>query len=275
MEEHYGMAMLPDGRPRARGKRPPQGEPVIDRAFSLLSAFDASQRRLSLTELSWRSGIPASSALRLAGHLLRWGALERDEEGRYCVGLRLLEVASLAPRGHGLRQVAMPFMSDLAQVTRQHVQLAVREGNEATLVERLSAHEAAPVQYRIGGRLPLHSTGIGQVLLAFAPHNMQEEFLSRPIYRQPDNVLISPDVMRRTLAEVRREQLAIYRRQEQEVIVAVAAPIFGEDDAAVAALGILLPERGAQPRRLGLAVQTAAQGISRGLGARQAIGLPH
>jgi len=134
-----GTTMVPDRESRARGMRPPQGEPVIDRAFSLLSAFDASQRRLSLTELSRRSGIPVSSTLRLAGHLLRWGALERDEEGRYCIGLRLLEVASLAPRGHGLRQVAMPFMSDLAQVTRQHVQLAVREGNEATLVERPAA----------------------------------------------------------------------------------------------------------------------------------------
>jgi DNA-binding IclR family transcriptional regulator len=266
--------MEDDHVPRARGKRPPQGEPVIDRALSLLSAFDAGQRRLSLAELSRRSGIPVSSTLRLAGHLVRWGALERDQEGRFCVGLRLLEVASLAPRGHGLRQVAMPFMSDLAEVTRQHVQLAVREGTEATLVERLSAHEAAPVQYRIGGRLPLHSTAVGLVLLAFAPAGLQEEFLTRPMAREPDHVLIPPEVMRRTLADVRRERLAIYRRQEQqEVIVAVAAPIFGADDAVVAALGVLLPERVAQPRRIGLAVRTTAQGISRELGARQAIGL--
>jgi DNA-binding IclR family transcriptional regulator len=269
-----GTVLVPDREPRVRGKRMPQGEPVIDRALSLLSAFDATRRRLSLTELSRRSGIPVSSTLRLAKHLVRWGALERDEEGRYCVGLRLLEVASLAPRGHGLREVAMPFMSDLAEVTRQHVQLAVRDGTEATLVERLSAHQATPVQYRIGGRLPLHSTGIGLVLLAFAPPSMQEEFLARPMYRQPDNVLIPAAVMRRTLAEVRREQMAIYRREEdEEVIVAVAAPIYGEDDSVVAALGVLLPERVAQPRRLGLAVRTAAQGISRGLGARQAIGL--
>jgi DNA-binding IclR family transcriptional regulator len=253
---------------RARGKRPPQGEPVIDRALSLLSAFDASQRRLSLAELSRRSGIPVSSTLRLASHLVRWGALERDEDGRYCVGLRLLEVASLAPRGHGLRQVAMPFMADLAEVTRQHVQLAVREGSEATLVERLSGHQATPVHYRVGGRLPLHSTGVGLVLLAFAPASMQEDFLAHPMYRQPDNVLIPPAVLRRTLAEVRRERLAIYRRRDEEVIVSVAAPIYGEDDSVVAALGVLLPERGAQPRRLGLAVLTAAQGISRGLGAR-------
>ena len=266
--------MEDDREPRARGKRPPQGEPVIDRALTLLSAFDASRRRLSLAELSRRSGIPVSSTLRLAGHLVRWGALERDEDGRYCVGLRLLEVASLAPRGHGLRQVAMPFMGDLAEVTRQHVQLAVREGTEATLVERLSAHQATPVQYRIGGRLPLHSTAVGLVLLAFAPSGLQEEFLARPMYGEPDHLLIPPDVMRRTLAEVRRERLAIYRRQEQEVIVAVAAPIFGADDSVAAALGVLLPERVAQPRRIGLAVRTAAQGISRELGARQAIGLP-
>jgi DNA-binding IclR family transcriptional regulator len=261
--------MEDDRARRARGKRPPQGEPVIDRAFSLLSAFDAGQRRLSLAELSRRSGIPMSSTLRLARHLVRWGALERDEEGSYCVGLRLLEVASLAPRGHGLRQVAMPFMSDLAEVTRQHVQLAVREGTEATLVERLSAHQAAPVAYRIGGRLPLHSTAVGLVLLAFAPSGVQEDFLARPMYREPDHELIPPDVMRRTLADVRRERLAVYRRQEQEVIVAVATPIFGTGDSAIAALGVLLPERVAQPRRIGLALRTAAQGISRELGACQ------
>ena len=75
--------MEDDRETRARGKRPPQGEPVIDRALTLLSAFDASRRRLSLAELSRRSGIPVSSTLRLAGHLVRWGALERDEDGRY------------------------------------------------------------------------------------------------------------------------------------------------------------------------------------------------
>src|ERR1700733_8720642 len=216
--------MEDDREPRTGASPPPRGEPVIDRALTLLSAFDASRRRLSLAELSRRSGIPVSSTLRLAGHLVRWGALERDEKGRYCVGLRLLEVASLAPRGHGLRQVAMPFMSDLAEVTRQHVQLAVREGTEATLIERLSAHQAAPVQYRIGGRLPLHSTAVGLVLLAFAPAGLQEEFLTRPVYGEPDHLLIPPEVLRRTLAEVRREGLGLYRRPGGGGLGAAGAP---------------------------------------------------
>src|SRR4051794_16729311 len=142
----------PGAAPRVRGKRPPQGDPVVDRALSLLAAFDAGHPSLTLGELARRSGIPTSSTLRLASRLLAWGALERGADGRFTVGLRLWQGASRAPRGQGLRQVAMPFMGDLEEVTRQHVLLAVREGGDAVLVERLSAHAAMPVLYDVGGR---------------------------------------------------------------------------------------------------------------------------
>jgi DNA-binding IclR family transcriptional regulator len=64
--------------------------------------------------------------------------------------------------------------------------------------------------------------------------------------------------------------VAIFRGSELENLVAVAAPIFDDRDEAVAAIGVLLPEREAQPRRLAYAVRTAAQGISRALGAPSA-----
>ena len=166
-------------------------------------------------------------------------------------------------------------MSDLAAVTKQHVQLAVREGLEVTLVERFSSHSAIPVLYRVGGKMPLHCTGMGLALLAFAPVEVQEEVLSRPLHGEPDQNLIPPTVMRRTLAEVRRERLAIYRRMDPEPLVAVAAPIFGEHEEAVAAIGVLLPERIAQPRRLGYALRTAAQSISRQLGTPSGLDARH
>jgi DNA-binding IclR family transcriptional regulator len=253
--------------PRARGKRPPHGDPVVDRAFALLAAFDAGHRALGLGELSRRSGIPPSSALRLAGRLLAWGALERGEDGRFTIGVRLWEVASLAPRGQGLKQVALPFMGDLEEVTRQHVLLAVRDGTDALLVERLSAHQAMPVLYRVGGRLPLHSTGVGLVLLAFADPEFQQEVLDRPLVREPEHVPVLPDALRRTLADIRQEGLATLRRPAPQPLVAVAAPIFGADGAVAAALSVLVPRGNMEPRLLGPAVRTAARAISRELGA--------
>jgi DNA-binding IclR family transcriptional regulator len=259
---------------RVRGRRPPQGEPVVDRAFALLAAFDAGHRSLSLGELSRRSGIPTSSTLRLAGRLMAWGALERGTDGRFTIGLRLWEVASLAPRGQGLKQMALPFMGDLEEVTRQHVLLAVREGTEALLVERLSAHQAMDVLYRVGGRLPLHSTGVGLVLLAFAESGFQESVLAQPLMHMPENVPVSPAALRRTLAEIRRDGLATFRRRAPQPLVSVAAPIFGADERVVAALSVVVPQENAEPRLLGPAVRTAARAISRGLGARRAIGAP-
>ncbi|PRX60264.1 IclR-like helix-turn-helix domain-containing protein [Nonomuraea fuscirosea] len=51
------------------------GEAVIDRAFAVLSAFDAEHRVLSLAGLVQRTGLPRSTALRLARKLTETGAL--------------------------------------------------------------------------------------------------------------------------------------------------------------------------------------------------------
>lgn len=261
------MTTLPLAAPQVRGRRPPQGDPVIDRALALLSAFDAGHRSLTLGELSRRTGIPASSALRLSTRLMAWGALERDPAGRFTIGLRLWEVASLAPRAQELRQVALPYLRDLEEVTRQHVLLAVRDGGDALLVERLSSHHAMPVLYRVGGRLPLHSTGVGMVLLAFAEPAAQEEVLAKPMVHEPEKVPVSPAALRRSLAEVRREGAATIRRRVPQPLVAVAAPIFDSSDQVTAAVSVVVPQERAEPRLLVAAVRTVARSISRGLGA--------
>ncbi|WP_205826099.1 IclR family transcriptional regulator [Microbispora catharanthi] len=250
---------------RVRGSRPPHGDPVVDRALSLLAAFDTRHCHLTLAELSRRSGIPASSALRLASRLTAWGALERGDDGRFSIGLRLWEVASLAPRGQGLRQVAMPYMGDLAEVTRQHVLLAVRESDDAVLVERLSAHQAMPVLYRVGGRLPLHSTGVGLVLPAFAEPGFQEEILARPLVHEPERSAVP----RRVAADAGRGAAGGAGHGPSPRSRAAGhrgGARLRRRGRIAAALSVVLPEEHAEPRLLGPAVRTAARSITRGLG---------
>lgn len=249
------------------------GDPVLDRAFALLAGFDPTHRVLSLTDLARRSKIPLSSALRLARRLVSLGALERS--GRdYVVGLRLWEIASLAPRSQGLREVAMPVMADLEEATRQHVLLAVREGSEAVLVERLSGRSAMSVLYRVGGRLPLHSTGVGLVLLAHAEPDFQERILSAPLIHVPEAIPVDPAGLRRTLADLRRDGIVTVRRNAPEPLVAVAAPIRDAGDVVVAALSVVIPAGSIDPRRVGPAVRAGARAISRGLGSPKSATLP-
>ncbi|WP_405783606.1 IclR family transcriptional regulator [Streptomyces sp. NBC_00859] len=256
---------IPDsGDPPRRGGKPAEGQPVIDRAFALLSAFDSDHRAQTLAELAERSGTPRSSALRLARSLVHVGALERLDDGRYVVGLRLLETASLAPRGHGLRSVAMPYMEDLFHVTRQHVLLGVREQHEAVLVERLSALDASPVQYRVGGRLPLTSTGVGLVLLAFAPSAVQDQAIASYEPGKGHEDIHTPADLRRMLAEVRRGDHAFGRQSHPWRLNTVAAPV-RDGNEVVAALSVVAPSTGFADAGYGPAVRATARAISRRL----------
>ncbi|MBS2549988.1 IclR family transcriptional regulator [Catenulispora sp. NL8] len=242
---------MADDTPRARGRRPPQGEPVLDRAFRLLECFGPANRSLSLAALSDQSQLPKATTLRLARKLVEHGALERTDSGEYVIGLRLLGIASLAPRGHGLRATALPYLEDLHHATGQHVLLAVRDGHEAVLIERLSARGAGRVAYRVGGRMPLPSTGVGVALLAHAPRPAQDE-------------IVGPNTELRTLlAAVRRDGFAVVSRLRPDPMTSIAAPILDGHRTTIAALSVVTRSENVDPAALSPAVVAVARAISR------------
>ena len=240
------------------------GQPVLVRALSLLAQFNGQRRALNLSELSRLAGLAPATALRLVRHLTEWGALERLDDGRYVVGVRLWEIASLSPRGHGVRQIALPYLEDLYEVTRHHVLLAVREGEEAVLIDRLSSRTATEVAYRVGGRMPLPTTAVGQVLLAHAGPELLSDLLAQPAESER-NPGPAPG-LRAVLANVRQSGVAVVRRTRPSRTVSVAAPIHGADGGVVAALSIVVPDAETPAHDLVPLVRAAARAISRNLG---------
>ena len=241
---------------------------MVDRALSLLAVFSDRRRALTLAELARGSGIPPATALRLLRRLGAWGAVERLEDGRYVVGVRLWEVASLSPRGHGVRDIALPYLEDLYEVTRHHVLLAVREGREAVLIDRLSSKEATEVSYRVGGRLPLQTTAVGLVLLSGTDPELQTELMETPPAQEPGIAQPSPAQLRSILGEIRKTGISTVHRSSPSRTVSVAAPIYDASRKIVAALSVVIPDGATPPHVLAPAVSTAALAISRNLGFR-------
>jgi DNA-binding IclR family transcriptional regulator len=231
----------------------------------LLAVFGPGREALSLEQLSVSADLPKATTLRLARRLVEWGALERHADGRFVIGLRLLEVAALSPRGHGLRTVALPVLQELHQATGQYVLLAVRDGMEAVLVERLTAVRARKTLYRVGGRLPLHATGVGLVLLAHAPQDVRESVLASNLRWPAGWRALNGADLRRRLSGVCREGVAVELPEQPETMSSVAAPIFGRRRSVVAALSVVIPTGSIPPVTLKPAVIAGAQSISRAL----------
>lgn len=242
-----------------------KGVSVSARLLSVLDAYSDGHTVFTLSEISRRAGLPLTTTHRLVGELERWGGLERGEDGRYRIGLRLVELAALCPRGTGLRDVALPFMQDLYEATHQNVQLAVREGTDGVYIERIAGRQAVPVRTRIGAHWPLHATGVGLVLLAFAPPALQEEVLAAPLARFTAHTITDPVTLRRTLAEVRRTGISLSDRQITDDAYSVGAPVTGPDGSCVAALSVVVAYDDPRRASWGPAVRAAAIGISRSL----------
>ncbi|MFG1922200.1 IclR family transcriptional regulator [Cryptosporangium sp. NPDC048952] len=255
------------GTSARRSGRPPQGEPIIDRAFRILGAFADAGQALPLATLAARAVLPKSTTSRIATQLVAVGALERTADGDFVVGLQLLEIASLAPRGHGLRAAALPFLEDLHHVTRQHILLGVRDGQTAVLVERLSARDATAVKYRVGGRLPLTETGIGIALLAHAPEQVRDEALA---------AAADPPRIRQLLATVRSAGVCAVAGPNPvgtgpATVSSVAAPILGRGGEPLGAISLVGPKDEGVQVAARVAVRTAALAIARAAGLRASL----
>ncbi|MER7183891.1 IclR family transcriptional regulator [Streptomyces hyaluromycini] len=237
-----------------------------DRLLAVLAAFDHGHPALSLSGISRRAGLSLTTAHRLVGALTAWGALERDADGFYHVGLRLWELAALAPRGLALRQIALPYLEDLYEATHENVQLAVRDGSEVVYIEWLSGRSAVGVHIRVGARWPLHATGVGLALLAHETPEFQQDYCAGPLASFTPYTVTDPDRLRRSLAEVRRTGAAVSSRQVTDDALSVAAPVRGAAGQVVAAVSVVVPEADAQVPVLVPAVRLAARGISRALG---------
>jgi DNA-binding IclR family transcriptional regulator len=240
---------------------------VLKRALRILDTFQDVSSALSLSEISRRSGVPLTTTHRIVGELHEWGALERDGEGDYRIGLRLWEVAALAPRSVGLQRVALPFMQDLYETTHRGVHLAVREKDEVVFVERFVSPETAGERPRVGGRYAMHATAVGLVLLAYGPAELQEEIVTGPLKLFTSRTYSSERQLRQVLADTRRNGYAVSDRQINQQYVSVAAPIRGPEDTVVAALSLIVPHTESHGPSLGHLVQATARGISRALGA--------
>lgn len=244
---------------------------AAERLLAVLASFDLGAPALTLTQISRRAGLPLSTAHRIVGSLTRWGALERGDGGRYHVGLRLWEVAALAPRGVGLRECAMPFLEDLYEATHENVQLAVRDGRDVVYIERISGRSAVGVRSRVGARWPLHATGVGLVLLAHSSAAVQDEVCARPLEVFTRFTVRDPAQLRRMLAEVHRTGCAVSDRQITDDAVSVAAAVRDAGGDVVAAVSVVVPAE--HPHHtLVPVVRVAARGISRTLGWRPEAG---
>ncbi|MCW2887923.1 MAG: hypothetical protein QOE54_5077 [Streptosporangiaceae bacterium] len=240
---------------------------VTGKVMAILDAFAPGDLGLTLTEICRHAELPPATGHRLVGELTGGGFLRRRADGTYEIGIRLWRIGAQASAAAGLRELALPHMEDLYEATHENVQLALLRDGKALYLERLRGPRSVPIVTRVGAELSLHATGVGKVLLAFAPEEVAEKAIAEGLVAHTTHTITDAGRLRANLLEIRRSGFAVTREEMTLGSCSVAAPVRDADQRVAAALSIVARNSRADPRRLAPAVVTAARALSRDVAA--------
>ncbi|MGA8546491.1 MAG: IclR family transcriptional regulator [Mycobacterium sp.] len=230
---------------------------VIDRIALVLDAFDG-PGRLTLAQIVRRTGLPRSSAHRMLERLVQLRWLRRS--GRdYELGMRLVELGSLAVHQDRLVRAATPLLGELHRATGLVVHLAVLDGSDVVYLEKVGDRTIGALPSRVGGRQPAHCTAVGKAILAYYDEDAEVDLQ----VRKTKYSIFTSAQLAVELAKVRAHGVAFEREESLLGFGCVAAPIGspGEAVAAVSVCGQM--NRMMFDQRLAAPVRMTAMGIWR------------
>lgn len=227
-----------------------EGSSVVANVFEVLKTFTVDAPLLGVTEIAAQVGLHKSSVSRILATLEVLDIVERDEESRkFRLGLGLISVAGPLLAGLDIRRIALPFMRELAETTRESVALQVWSGSESVTVEQVPSPQQIKHMAPLGTRYSTFDSASVQVLGSFAaPTKPRSKTL---------------------LAELEEVGYLTNYGKSSPDEVGVSAPVFDHRGEVVGAIIVLAPRYRVPESRipeLGLATRDIAARISARMG---------
>ncbi len=207
------------------------------RMTAILDTFDSPQRRRSLPDVVRLTGLPSSTAHRILDQLVQLGWVDHGATG-YTLGWRARRLSGQVDTTGVLREVAAPYIQELALRTPFIVHLAVLDGPCVRYLDKVGGPEALRVPSRVGGLLPAHLTAVGKAMLAYLETETLDATLTESASRG-DVAAANLGAIYGELMSIRsRGGLSSERRNPLAAVACVGAPIFGGGGQVVGGLSL-------------------------------------
>ncbi|MRJ76529.1 helix-turn-helix domain-containing protein [Aeromicrobium sp. SMF47] len=213
------------------------GTQSLDRAAELLSLVVRAEEPVTYTSIVEQTGLARSTASRLLQSLERNGLLERDADGAFRGGTLFEHYARRFDRVEALVATAQPTLDRIADATGETVNLAVARAGTVVQVAQVDSSYMLGAMNWVGIDVPPHCSSLGKVMHAFGALPMPRGEMER---RSPATIT-DPHAYREELELVRGRGFAITRGELEQGLDGVAAPVRGDDQRVVAAVGVSGP----------------------------------
>jgi len=214
--------------------------PSTMRAMRVLEFLAHSKRGASVSNISRSLALPKSSTFMLLKTLEQEGYLQRSAwSGKFYFGVRLVRLCRSALANLDLREVARPWLTNLMRQTGITVHLAVLEGSEAVIIDRISPPGSTAGADWVSRRLDVNCTGVGKALAAYLPEEQFERLItSQRFARHNDNTIVTVPGLKKELYKVREQGYALDDEEDEIGVRCVGVPILDSNQQAFAAISL-------------------------------------
>jgi IclR family pca regulon transcriptional regulator len=144
---------------------------ALARGLAVLLALSDKRRRMSIAQVSHRTGIPRAAARRSLHTLAKLGFVAADEARRFYLRPRVLSFSHAYLSASPIAVLAQPILDRLGESLREACSLATLDGDEIVYIARSTSSRIMSPSLNVGRRLPAYCTSIGHVMLAYLPEN--------------------------------------------------------------------------------------------------------
>ena len=217
------------------------------KGLAVIEAFDATNSRLSITDISKITGLERATARRCLLTLAELGYADYDGKF-FTLSPRILRLGHSYLTSTPLPRLMQPFLDQLSEKTGESASASVLDGNEIVYIARASHKRVMSINLNPGSRLPAYCSSMGRVLLAAMA---QDE--ARRILENSNRKANTPKT-KTTLAElmdelqrVREQGYAVIDQELEIGLCSIAIPVRNMRGVTIAAINI-----GAQAARVSI-----------------------
>ena len=221
----------------------PRFSQSLERGLAILECFTPERPVWGIAELANKLGMSHSTTHRYVLTLTALGYLTQNTKKKYRLTLKVTDLGMSALNSTSLREHARPNLEDLRRRTRFTVALAVLDGPQVLLIDRLRGNRLGqqliePNQAN-GSTLPAHCTALGKLLLAHLPEQEQRSVIAEmTLTRHTSNTITHKNALRAELRSIRAQALVAAEEELASGLYSIATPIRSDSRETVAAIGM-------------------------------------
>jgi len=212
----------------------------LARGLAVIRGFSQQRRKMSIAQLSLRTGIPRAAVRRCLYTLGKLGYVSSEDGGMFALRPQILSLGHAYLSSVPLVMAAQPVLDQVSESIHESCSLAILDGDEILYVARSSAStRIMSIDLGVGSRLPAHCTSMGRVLLAGMADPELATFLRRvKLAPFTNRTIVNKDALGETVARVRKQQYAVVDQELEIGLRSIAVPVKDFRDRVSAAINV-------------------------------------